>query len=442
LYSQILPEETGDADCCGFKPCGFIEVATSPEHMEYNRRVAAFNRLEGVDVQELSPNEIVDLFPLVDVEASECNDHTPILGGFYVPTDGRVNPYDTTMALAKVAKQKYGVDIRENCPVQGITKSKDGGMVPSVTGVTLEDGSHIAARRAVVNCAGMWARQLGEACGVHTIPNQAAEHYYLITEPMAEVDPNWPVVEDPSRYTYIRPEGGGLMVGIFERPGASWNTTSIPPDFSFGEITPDWDRMAPYLERAMSVVPTTLNVGAKNFFCGPESFTPDNSPVVGPAPELQNYYIAAGLNSIGILTGGGIGKVLAEWIDRDGIAPHNVDVTGINANRFHKNQSNPQYRQDRAPEALGNTYKLHFPDYSPETCRNVKKAPMHDRLVQQNACFRDVSGWESPAWYAPLGCEDALTKPSASTFKREDWFPYWKAEHEACRNEAALFDMR
>lgn len=430
-------------DCCGFKPCGFIELCTSPEDLEYNRRVAAFNRFMGVDVREISPEEVTELFPLVDVIPSERNQQTGILAGFYIPTDGRVNPYDTAMALAKAGKKKYGVEIRENCPVMGITTTNDAFKQPKVSGVTLADGTHIEAKRAVINCAGMWARQLGQSCGIHSIPNQAAEHYYLITEPMPNVDPNWPVVEDTSRYTYIRPEGGGLMVGLFEGEGAPWNIRSIPEDFSFGQITPDWERMTPYLERAMSVVPATLDVGAKHFFCGPESFTPDNAPIIGPAPELRNYYVAAGLNSIGILSGGGVGRLVAEWVDQDGISPKKWDVTGIHINRFHKYQSNPKYRTDRVKETLANVYKLHFPDFSPATCRNIKRSPLHELIKKrQNPFFRDVSGWESPAWYAPQSCEEALRKPNAQSFGREHWFQYWKAEHEACRNNVALFDMR
>ena len=188
----------------------------------------------------------------------------------------------------------------------------------------MESGKVIKAE-TVVNAAGMWARQFGEACGV-TVPNQAAEHYYLITDSMPDVDPNWPVIEDPANYTYIRPEGGGLMVGLFEGEAAPWNVKSIPKDFSFGEIEPDWNRMGPYVEKAMSRVPSTATVGLKKFFCGPESFSPDLGPVVGEAPEMKNYFVAAGLNSIGILSGGGMGRLVASWIVN---GKPDMDGTGI-----------------------------------------------------------------------------------------------------------------
>jgi heterotetrameric sarcosine oxidase gamma subunit len=189
----------------------------------------------------------------------------------------------------------------------------------------------------------------------------------------------------------------------------------------------------------MKRVPCVQDVGIKSFFCGPESFTPDNNPIVGPIPSIKNYYVAAGLNSIGILTGGGIGKVVAEWIQNNGISPSNVDVTSIHVNRFHKYQQNIDYREQRVGEALGETYKVHYPDHQPQTCRKIKKSSIHHQLQQKaNPYFRNVSGWESPAWYAPPGIKPIITK---ETFGREDWFPHWANEHVACRTNVALFEM-
>ena len=280
----------------------------------------------------------------------------------------------------------------------------------------------------------MWARQLGEACGV-TIPNQAAEHYYLITEKIADLPSALPVLEDPSSYAYFREETGGLLVGLFEPVCAPWNVDRIPTDFSFGEIPPDWDRMGPYLEKAMHRVPVTLQAGIKKFFCGPESFTPDLRPIVGEAPELENYFVAAGLNSIGILTGGGIGRILANWIVN---GDPGADVTGFNIDRLHRYQANPEYRRERTIESLGLVYKCHYPTMTPQTARGVKRSAIHDRLAAAGAYFRDVSGWEGADWYAPPGHEPKVEKLS---WGRENWFPWWEAEHRAAREDVILMDM-
>ena len=234
-----------------------------------------------------------ELFPLADVDS--------VLAGFYTPSDGRINPVDVTMALAKGARMK-GVRIIQNTPVRGVLSRRG-----EVTGVRTEQGD--IRSEFVVNCAGMWARQLGELSGV-TIPNQAAEHYYLITDEIEGLSRDLPVLEDPSHHAYYREETGGLMIGLFEPEPAPWKVGGIPDDFSFAEIPPDWERMTPFLEKAMSRVPISMETGIRNFFCGPESFTPDLSPIIGEAPELRNYFVAAGLNSVGILTGGGLGKVL------------------------------------------------------------------------------------------------------------------------------------
>lgn len=356
-----------------------------------------------------------------------CTQVDDVLRGFYVADDGRVNPVDATMALAKGARM-YGARIFENTPVAGITQ--DNGRV---TGVTTACGHHIEAE-VVVNCAGMWARQFAEVAGV-TVPNQATEHYYMLTGTMPDVQPDWPVVEDPASHAYIRPEGGGLMVGLFEPVAAAWNIKRIPSDFNFGEIEPDWERMTPFLDTAMARVPRVSEAGIKKFFCGPESFTPDLQPIVGEAPELRNYFVAAGLNSIGILTGGGIGRLMAHWITH---GTPDMDVTGFNIDRLHKYQANPEYRAHRVIESLGRVYKCHYPSQTLKTARNAKLSPLHNRLQQKNPYFISVSGWESPSWYAPAGEVAAITE---HTWGRENWFPYWQAEHQACREHVVLFDM-
>jgi len=375
LYRR-LEAETGLST--GFKPIGFIEAAADKDRLEEYRRVAAFNRYCGVDVQEISPNEIKELFPLARVD--------DLLAGFYIKDDGRVNPVDATQSIAKGARMKGA------------------------------------------------ARQLGDISGVN-IPLQAAEHYYVITEQIKDLPPNMPILEDPSHHGYYREEVGGIMVGLFEPVCAPWHVDGIPNTFSFGEITPDWDRMGPFVEKAMSRVPITLESGIKKFFCGPESFTPDFAPIVGEAPEVKNYFVAAGLNSIGIIIGGGLGRLMAHWI----INGHpDVDITGLNIDRLHTFQNNPQYRRDRTVETLGLAYQCHYPYKTLKTARGAKKPPFFDRLAAHGAYFKDVSGWEGADWYAPEGQEAKVEKHA---WGRENWFPFWEAEHKAARENVVMMDM-
>jgi 4-methylaminobutanoate oxidase (formaldehyde-forming) len=415
LYSR-LETETGLAT--GFMPVGFIELATETDRLEEYRRVAAFNRFCGVDVQEISASEVAQMFPLARTD--------DVLGGFYVEGDGRANPADVTMSLAAGARMQ-GVSILENVAATGIV-ARSG----AVIGVETDQG--VIETEYVVNCAGMWARQTGAKAGVN-IPLQAAEHYYLITEQIDGISNTWPVIEDPASFGYYREEVGGLLIGFFEPEAAPWKVEGVPDDFAFGEIPPDWDRMGPYIERAMERVPISRETGIRKLFCGPEAFTPDLQPIVGEAPELRNYFVAAGLNSIGILTGGGLGRVLAHWIVNG--AP-DVDVTGFNIDRMRSYQADPGYLRARTAESLGMVYRAHYPNRSPQTARGVKLSPIHDRLDARGAYFREVSGWEGADWYAPDGSEPIVERLS---WQRENWFPYWRAEHEAARNGVVLMDM-
>ncbi len=414
LYAR-LEAQTGRST--GFKPVGFIEVAADPLRLEEYRRVAAFNRHVGLEVHEISPAETAERFPLVRSD--------DLLAGFFVPGDGRVNPVDATMSLAKGATDA-GVRI-----VEGVTVERVLTRGTTVVGVQTDHGD--VGCEYVVNCAGMWARELGERNGV-AIPLQAAEHYYLITEEMPGVDPAWPVLEDPSCHGYYREEGGGLMVGLFEPVCAPWSVGGIPDGFSFGRIEPDWDRMTPYLERAMSRVPATLDAGVRTFFCGPESFTPDLAPIVGRAPGLDGYFVAAGMNSVGILTGGGMGRIVAQWIV-DGRP--DVDVTGFDVARMQDYQLNPRYRAERTVETLGLVYAPHVPGRQMRTARGIRRSSLHDRLAAAGACFRDVSGWEGADWFGDGPSPD----PGELTWGRPSWFGRWADEHRAIRERAGLMDM-
>jgi len=415
LYSR-LEEETGLAT--GFKSVGYLQVACNEERREELARSAAFMRTRGIDCNEITADEARALWPDADLD--------DVIAAFYTPKDGRANPVDVTMSLARGAKMG-GAKIIEGVNVTGI--NQDNG---KVTGVVTDMGEIQAD--FVVNCAGMWARQFGEMAGVN-LPLQAAEHYYLITETMEGMHNQLPVIEDPDRYAYYREEVGSLMIGLFEPVAKAWNLDHIPENFSFGEIEPDWDRMAPFLEKAYERVPAAAELGIRKFFCGPESFTPDLSPLVGETPELKNFFVACGMNSLGILTGGGIGRLLAQWIV-DGRP--DMDVTGINVNRFHNCQRNPKFRNDRLVEILGKMFDNHYPNKGMSLARNVKQSVLHERQKAAGAFFVESAGWEIVDWYAPPGEKSEVENYS---WGRQNWFPYHEAAHHACRNDVVLMDM-
>jgi 4-methylaminobutanoate oxidase (formaldehyde-forming) len=414
LYRR-LEAETGQAT--GLIECGSIQLALTPAKAEEMRRGYRAAQSWGIECEEIGVAEVQRLWPLAylgDVQAA-----------FHFPRDGRINPTDVTQALAKGARQA-GVTIFEHCPVTGI-EQQDG----RVTAVETALG-RIAAD-IVVNCGGMWARQIGSLAGVD-VPLQAAEHYYLISEPVAGVHPKLPILRDPGRSTYIREEAGKLMVGIFEDVARAWNTAGIPADFAFGEIPPDWERMQPHLERACGRIPVLAETGVKLLFCGPESFTADHNYLMGEAPNLKGFFVAAGFNSLGILSGGGVGFVMAHWIAH-GSAP--LDVWSVNIRRAHAWQNNPRYLADRVVETLGIGYQDHWPFRQWTTARGVKRSALHERVAAAGACFGESAGWERPNWYAWPG-----EKPNyLYSWGRQNWFENNAEEHRAVREAVGLFEQ-
>lgn len=413
LYTR-LGEETGQDT--GFKPVGYMQLATDAERLDDLRRRADFARMYGVPTEEISAAEVKRMWPLFYTD--------DILAGFYTAQDGRTNPVDTTIALAKGARMG-GARILEETEVTGILQDKG-----RVTGVITDKGEIRA--EYVVNCGGIWGRELGKMAGV-SVPLQAAEHYYLITEPIDGIHAGLPIVEDPGLYAYYREEMGGLLLGMFEPVGAPWGMDGIPHDFSFGEIPPDWERLMPYMETAMKRIPVVKEVGIHKFFCGPESFTPDMGTLMGEAPELKNFFVAAGLNSLGILYGGGIGLVMAQWIV-DGYPP--VDISEVNLDRLMPFQNNPKYLHDRIVELLGWQY-ISWPNHQPETARQIRKSAVYDRLLEAGAYYGESVGWEYPDWFAPEGVEPRIEY----SWGRQHWFDYVAAEHQAGRERAILMDL-
>ncbi|WP_373049652.1 GcvT family protein [Thalassovita aquimarina] len=412
-----LEAETGQAT--GWREVGYIQPADTPERVEEMRRGAAFMRRFGIEVHEITPAEAAERFPI--------GDFSNTITAFWYPKEGRTNPVDTTMALARGARSRGAKIIEDTSVVDIITR--DGKAV----GVRTEKGD-IKADNVVI-AAGMWSCQIGAKAGLN-LPLQAAEHYYLITEPMEGISRDLPLVEDPHSWAYFREEVGGLLVGLFEPDAAPWHIDHIPENFTFGEIDPDWDRMAPHLERAFERVPQAAEAGIRKFFCGPESFTPDLAPLVGPAPELANCWVAAGLNSLGILNGPGIGMTLARWIV-EGHCP--VDHTAFNVERFADGTHNtPAFRRARTPELLAKSFGAHYPNESFKTARGLKQSALYDRLKAAGAYFSESHGWELPDWFAPTPEQAKIEKYS---WGRQNWFDWHAEEHRAAREDVIIMDM-
>ena len=415
LYER-LEEETGHST--GFNPVGHVSLATNPKRLAALRRSSAWMHGFGVTEHEISARELADMWPLLDT--------SDVLAGFYVPDEGRADPVGVATSLAKGAKA-LGARVIEGVTVTGVATKRG-----RVTAVETDRGR--VETEVVVNAAGMWARQLGERNGV-CIPLQAAEHYYLITDTVPGMDHDLAVIEDPDRYGYYRPEGDGMLVGLFEPVGAPWSLDGVPPDFAFGTLPPDWDRVGPYLGAALARIPSLSEVGVRLFFCGPESFTPDIRPMLGPAPELDGYYVAAGMNSLGILTGGGVGTVMAHWIV-DGVPP--VDVTGYAVDRAARHETSRRFRAERTVEQLGVLFgDAVWPTWKPGSARNVRRSVLHDRLVAAGGHFNASVGWEFAEWYDTDGEHPA----TALDFVRQESFGIVGREHRAVREDVGVLDM-
>ena len=414
LYSDL---ETETDQATGFIRCGSVQLAMDDDKAEEMRRGCALARNFGVENQEITPSEVQDLFPLAYVD--------DLVAGFYFPDDGRVNPADVAQALAKGARQR-GVKIIEDTLVTDVLYKGN-----RAVGVATDKGEISA--EVVVLCPGMWGHEVGKMAGVD-IPLQAAEHYYLISEPIEGVHNKLPILRDPGRAAYAREEAGKIMLGFFEPVAAPWGVDGIPENFCFDEIQPDWERMEPYLELGMQRIPTLMDTGIRQFFCGPESFTPDHNYLMGRAPFKENLFVACGFNSLGILSGGGAGQVMARWIS-DGIQP--MDIWDVDLRRIQTCHNNKNFIVDRTVESLGIAYKMHWPNRQWETARNVKKSILHDRLAAAGACFGESAGWERPNWYAEPGEKAEYDYD----FHRQNWFENNRREHVAVREAVGVFEQ-
>ena len=410
-----LEKETGQAT--GLKQHGSLSIACDDQRFEEMKRGASMAGNCGLEVHLLTPEQAREKNPLLRID--------DVVGAVFLPKDGQLNPIDVTRALSIGARQG-GARIVENCKVTGI-KTAHG----KVAGVATARGD--VACEYIVNCAGMWAREVGRMAGV-AVPLHAAEHFYVVTEPIPGLPRDLPVLREPGRCIYVKEDAGKLLVGCFEPVAKPWGMDGIPEDFAFGTLPDDFEHFQPHLESAMHRLPVLEKAGLQTFFNGPESFTPDDRYHVGEAPEVKNFFVGAGFNSIGIQSAGGAGRVLADWI-ADGRAP--MDLWDVDISRAMDFQINKKYLRDRTVEGLGLLYAMHWPFRQVESARGVRKSSLHDRLKSLGACFGEVAGWERANWYAPKG-----VKPEYEySYGRQNWFPYSAAEHKAAREAVALFDQ-
>ncbi len=410
-----LEAETGQA--IGYKINGSMSTATNPGRMEDLVRRADMAKVFGLQVDVLGPDGCKDLYPLINVD--------DVIGGIFIPSDGQADPVGITQALAKGARMG-GAEIFENTLASKVIVD-DGRAV----GVETPTGT-VMAKNIVLAC-GMWTRTLAAEIGV-SVPLHACEHFYILTEPFEGVTPDLPVYRDYDHCAYFKEDAGKILLGAFEPVAKPWGMDGIPEDFCFDQLPDDFDHFMPILEDAIRRMPALETAGIQTFFCGPESFTPDDRYHLGAAPELDGLFVAAGMNSIGIQSAGGVGKVLANWI----VEGHpGGDFNGVDIRRNMPFMRNQKYLHDRVTETLGLLYATHWPFYQYATSRGVRRSPVHTQLEGMGACFGEASGWERANWFAP----DGVTPAYEYAFQRQNWFPHSAAEHLNVRENVGIFDQ-
>ena len=414
-----LEKETGVST--GFKRVGSISVALTNERMEELKRSAAMARAFGVDVEEISPREIKNRYPHINLER--------VVGGVFLGKDGQGDPANIALALAKGARQE-GAKIYEGVTATKIFKNQN-----KVTGVEWTNQHGESGRiscEEIVNCAGMWGHSVGKMLGTN-IPLHACEHFYIVTEPIAELT-QLPVLRVPDECAYYKEDAGKMLLGAFEPNAKPWGMSGIPKDFEFDQLPEDFEHFEPILEMAVNRVPMLEKAGIHTFFNGPESFTPDDAYHLGRSPEMENVWVAAGFNSIGIQSAGGAGMALAQWM-QDKEKP--FDLGDVDISRMQPFQGNKKYLFERSKETLGLLYADHFPFRQKESARGVRRTPFHEHLKSKGAVFGEVAGWERANWFSNTGQSDEYRY----SWKRQNWFENSAREHMAVRENVGLYDM-
>ncbi len=421
-YSQelyfSLEAETGVAT--GIKRNGSISLALTDERLEELYRGASMARGFGVEVEEISPEEVTNRYPHVNV-----ND---VKGAIYLPQDGQGDPTNIALAMIKGARQ-MGAKVFENAKVLNIDTT--GAQVRQVE-VEYEGEISKITTEHVVNCAGMWAQNVGKMAGTN-IPLHACEHFYIVTEAIEDLA-QLPVLRVPDECAYYKEDAGKILLGAFEPVAKPWGMDGIREDFCFDQLPEDFDHFEPILEKALQRMPLLNEVGIHTFFNGPESFTPDDRYYLGETPQVKNSWVCAGFNSVGIQSAGGAGMALAQWME-DGSPP--FDLWDVNILRMQPFQNNRLYLKNRVTETLGLLYADHYPFRQYETARGVRRSPIHEQLKSLGAVFGESSGVERANWFADAEQERVYNY----SWKRQNWFENSAREHLAVRENVGLFDL-
>jgi 4-methylaminobutanoate oxidase (formaldehyde-forming) len=417
LYTK-LEAETGLST--GMRQNGSITVALTEERKEEIYRQATLARAFDVEVNELSASQVKEMYPYLNI--------ADVKGAVHLPADGQCDPASLAMALSKGGRNG-GAKIFENVKVTAV-HTREG----RVSGISWEQGDARGTIETdlVVNCGGMWGRDLAAQSGI-TLPLHPCEHFYIVTEAIEGL-PQLPVLRVPDECAYYKEDAGKMLLGAFEPEAKPWGMDGIPDDFCFDQLPEDFAHFEPILEMAVGRMPMLETAGIHTFFNGPESFTPDDRYYLGEAPELRGYWVAAGFNSIGIASSGGAGWALAQWMT-DGQPP--FDLWEVDIRRAQPFQKNRRYLRERVTETLGLLYADHFPYRQMTTARGVRRSPLHEHLKARGAVFGEVAGWERANWLAKPGQE----REYRYSWGRQNWFENQRDEHLAVRQGVGVFDM-
>jgi glycine cleavage system aminomethyltransferase T/glycine/D-amino acid oxidase-like deaminating enzyme len=401
-----------------FHQTGTINIATTKSRYQEYLRQLTTSKLFDLDIELINKKKFKDLYPIAK--------NKDVFGGLYIPEDGQADPEILTKVIASAAK-KEGVKIFEKCKLQKILKREN-----QIRGVKTNLG--IINCEYIVLCTGMWSRQIGEAAGV-SIPLYPNEHFYMITENYKNLPKNLPTFRDPDTYLYIREYHKKIMIGIFE-PNAknAFRKKGVVPDsFSFGEFKVNKEYMKMLHNLAAKRIPSIKDLKIEKYFSGPESFTPDSNFLLGETAEVKNFYVCCGFNSIGIGSGGGAGKAIAELMIR---GHNNQDLFSLDIKRFEKFNSSINFIQKRATETLGNVFKIHWPYKQLNTSRNIKLLPYHNKLKKLGACFGQIAGYERPMWFSKN--QKPIYKYS---YGYQNWYKSAEKECLNTRNNLSFFDL-